>query len=63
MAFLSNNEYQGWEIYPQNLGLSLLDTNASMSDERLSRLTNELFVEKEESNFTYLNLDVVNAGL
>ncbi|RFU31765.1 hypothetical protein B7463_g4560, partial [Scytalidium lignicola] len=54
MSHLDADEFDGWDTYPQNLGLSLLDIDASRIDRRISQLTKELFVDKDESTFRWV---------
>ncbi|PVI01288.1 hypothetical protein DM02DRAFT_654672 [Periconia macrospinosa] len=48
----SNPEaYQGWEEYPQNISLRLLQTDVARSHRRLSERSKELFVANDDSKF------------
>ncbi|KAM3069736.1 hypothetical protein ACMFMG_010446 [Clarireedia jacksonii] len=49
--------YAGWENYPRNLHLSSHDVDASRVDDRISQLAKDLFVDKEASNFRFLELN------
>ncbi|PQE07976.1 magnesium transport transmembrane region protein [Rutstroemia sp. NJR-2017a WRK4] len=47
--------YAGWENYPRNLHFSLHDVDAPRVDDRISQLAKDLFVDKEASNFSFLD--------
>jgi hypothetical protein len=57
------DEFDGWEIYPQNLHLSSLDVDDARVAGRISRLSGELFVDKNVSTFRNLELGVPNQGI
>jgi hypothetical protein len=54
--------YAGWENYPRNLHLSSHDVDASRADDRISQLAKDLFVDKEASNFRFLELNTPGQG-
>ncbi|CZR52532.1 uncharacterized protein PAC_02409 [Phialocephala subalpina] len=49
------DEFDGWEIYPQNLHLSSLDVDDARIAGRISWLAKELFVDKSASKFSFLD--------
>lgn len=57
MSDFKIDSYAGWENYPRNLHLSSHDVDASRVDDRISRLAKDLFVDKEASNFRFLELN------
>lgn len=56
MCSLSADEYEGWEVYPQNLPVASLEVDASRGNRRISQLSKELFVANHESTFGYMGL-------
>lgn len=62
MRSLKADEYEGWEIYPQNCSYSLLGCDTSRSHQRLSRQSKELFVENDESTFEFMALGTERTG-
>lgn len=63
MSHTCPNEFDGWEIYPQNLHLRSLDVDDARIARRISELSKELFVDKDASNFGYLKLGDSNEGI
>ena len=63
MSHRDVDEFEGWEIYPQNLHLSSLDVDDAQIATRISQLAKELFVDKNASAFRYLELGVPNQGI
>ncbi len=63
MCSLSAGEYEGWEIYPQNIPLASLEVDASRSNRRISQLSKELFIENHESTFEYMDLGAPKIGM
>lgn len=57
MSDFKIDSYAGWENYPRNLHLSSHDVDASRVDDRISQLAKDLFVDKEASNFRFLELN------
>jgi hypothetical protein len=57
------DEFDGWEIYPQNLHLSPLDIDDARIAGRISRLAKGLFVDSNASTFSYLELGAPNQGI
>ncbi|PQE26469.1 magnesium transport transmembrane region protein [Rutstroemia sp. NJR-2017a BBW] len=47
--------YAGWESYPRNLHFSSHDVDAPRVDDRIGQLAKDLFVDKEASNFSFLD--------
>jgi hypothetical protein len=56
------DEFEGWEVYPQNLRLSPLDVDDARIADRISQHTKELFVDKSASTFKHLELSAPNQG-
>lgn len=56
------DEFDGWEVYPQNLRLSSLDVDDARIADRISRHAKELFVDKSASTFKHLELGAPNQG-
>lgn len=54
------DEFDGWEVYPQNLRLSSLDVDDARVADRISRHAEELFVDKSASTFKHLELGAPN---
>lgn len=63
MRSLNADEYEGWEVYPQNLRLPALEVDAFRSNLRISQLSKELFVANNESSFGYLGLGAQKTGM
>jgi hypothetical protein len=63
MSHYDVDEFEGWEIYPQNLHLSSLDVDEAQVAARISRLAKELFVDKDASVFRCLELGAPNQGI
>ena len=63
MSSLSVDEYEGWEVYPQNLPFTSLEVDAPRSNRRISQLSKELFVANHESTFGYMGLSEPKAGM
>ena len=57
--FDSNDD---WKRYPQNLRLAPLESDASLNDIRISRLSKDLFVADNESTFEFIAIGVTNNG-
>ena len=57
------DEFDGWEVYPQNLHLSPLDVDDARIASRISRLAKGLFVDSNASTFSYLELGAPNQGI
>lgn len=62
MSDFKIDSYAGWENYPRNLHLSSHDVDASRVDDRISQLAKDLFVDKEASNFRFLELNTPGQG-
>lgn len=62
MSVADPDEYAGWEAYPQSLCFSSIEVDDRRSNHRISQLTDQLFVEKDESRFEYLELDAPRTG-
>jgi hypothetical protein len=56
------DEFDGWEVYPQNLRLSSLDVDVTRIADRISRHAKGLFVDKSASTFKHLELGAPNQG-
>jgi hypothetical protein len=56
------DEFEGWEVYPQNLRLSSLDVDDARIADRISRHAKELFVDKSASTFKHLELGASKQG-
>ena len=56
------DEFDGWEIYPQNLHLSPLDVDDARIASHTSQLAGGLFVDKNTSTFSHLELGAPNQG-
>ena len=63
MSSLSADEYEGWEVYPQNLPFTSLEVDAPRSNRRISQLSKELFVANHESTFGYMGLGEPKTGM
>jgi hypothetical protein len=64
MSSLSTGEYDGWENYPQNLGLpATIDVDPSWRNDQINRLSTELFVANHESKLGCLNLGESKQGM
>jgi len=63
MSQICPEEFDGWEIYPQNLRLSSLDVDDSRIARRLNQFSKELFVDKDATSFGYLELGDQNKGI
>ncbi|PVH75485.1 hypothetical protein DL98DRAFT_536503 [Cadophora sp. DSE1049] len=57
MSHTCPDEFDGWEIYPQNLHLHSLDVDDARIARRISHFSKEVFVDKVESDFGYMELD------
>jgi hypothetical protein len=57
------DEYEGWEVYPQNLPLASLAVDASRSNCQISQLSQELFVANDESTFGYMGMGASMTGM
>ena len=62
MSDFTIDSYAGWENYPRNLHLSSHDVDASRVDDRISQLAKGLFVDKEASDFRFLELNTPGQG-
>jgi len=62
MTDLTIDLFAGWESYPQNLHLSSRDVDALRDSDRISQLAKDLFVDKEASNFRFLELNTPGQG-
>lgn len=56
------DEYLGWDIYPLNLRLSAVESDASCCNARITQLSKELFVANNESLFECLRLSDRKTG-
>jgi hypothetical protein len=63
MCSLNADEYDGWEVYPQNLRFIPLEVDAARSNRRISQLSKELFVANHESTFGYMDLGAPKTGM
>jgi hypothetical protein len=63
MCSLNADEYDGWEIYPQNLRFIPLEVDAARSNWRISQLSKELFVANHESTFGYMDFSTPETGM
>ena len=62
MSDLTTDLFAGWENYPQNLQLSSRDADDLRDSDRISQLAKDLFVDKEASNFRFLELNAPGQG-
>ena len=62
MSLLTQDDFQGWERYPHNLGLSPLEADAYRCDERLSQSRERLFVDKDGSRVGVLEFGPIQKG-
>ncbi len=63
MSYHDVDEFDGWEFYPQNLHLSSLDVDDARVADRISQHAKELFVDKNASTFSHLELGAPNQGI
>lgn len=57
------DDFEGWPLYPQNLGLSPLEVDANGSDKRISSNSDRLFAGPDDINLGFLDLGPIEPGI